>query len=124
MSLMSKIIEKIDELRSSLRHAFAIDDQEKGGERGLTDDELALVRKLADIIIRRKMGVPAALFLESFQPLNFIGSQIMFFLRPFMTFIFSAAEYDKLAHILERRSSIEILIQEIRSAEEDSYGRN
>ena len=48
----------------------------------------------------------------------------MFFLRPFMTFIFSAAEYDKLAHILERRSSIEILIQEIRSAEEDSYGRN
>src|SRR3990167_8809191 len=101
LSLMSKIIEKIDELRSSLRHAFAIDDQEKGGERGLTDDELALVRKLADIIIRRKMGVPAALFLESFQPLNFIGS-----------------------HIMERRSSIEILIQEIRSAEEDSYGRN
>lgn len=122
MAQISKITEKIDGLRSSLRHAFAIEERQTDGKP--TDDELALVRKLTGIIVRRKMGVPAALFLESFQPLNFIGSQIMFFLRPFMTFIFSAAEYDKLARILERRSSIEILIQEIRSAEEDSYGRN
>lgn len=118
--MMRNITEKIDELRGGLRHAFAIEEQQTDSK--LTDDELALVRKLANVIVRRKMGTPAALFLESFQPLNFIGSQIMFFLRPFMTFIFSAAEYDKLAHILERRSSIEVLIQEIGKAEERAHG--
>ncbi len=117
-------MEKIDDLRGSLRHAFAIDPSGKDGESGLTDDELTVIRKLASAIARRRMCTPAALFLESFQPLNFIGSQAMFFLRPFMTFIFSAAEYDKLAYILERRSSIEILIREIRKAEEETYGRN
>lgn len=120
---MSKISDRIDSLRNSLRHAFAIDHQGEGGRRELTEDERALIRKLANAIARRKMCVPAALFLESFQPLNYIGSQVMFFLRPFMTFIFSAAEYDKIAHILERRSSIEILIQEIRKAEEGTYGQ-
>lgn len=120
---MDTIYEKIDELRGSLRHAFAIEGQGKGGDRGLTDDEMALIKKLAKAIVRRRMSSPAALFLETFQPLNFIGSQAMFFLRPFMTFIFSAVEYDRLANIMERRSSIEILIREIERAEEERHGQ-
>ncbi len=120
---MSTLSERIDEFCDSLRHAFAIDSTGKDGKGGLTDDELALLRKLAHTIVRRRMGTPAALFLESFQPINFIGSQAMFFLRPFMTFIFSAAEYDKLAQTLEKRQSIEILIQEIQEAEEETDGR-
>ncbi len=121
---MSTLSQRIDEFRDSLRHAFAIDSAGKDGEGGLTDDELALLRKLARIIARRRMGSPAALFLETLQPINFISSQAMYFLRPFMTFIFSAAEYDKLAHILERRSSIEVLIQKIQEAEEETDGRD
>lgn len=121
---MNKISEKIDRLRDGLRHAFAIERHGEGDKGGLTEDELELVRKLANVIVRRGMATPAALFLETFQPLNYIGSQVMFFLRPFMTFIFSAAEYDKMAHILERRCSIEVLIQEIRSAEEETDGRS
>jgi hypothetical protein len=121
---MSTLSERIDEFRDTLRHAFAIDSTGRDGKGGLTDGELALLRKLARIITRRRMGAPARLFLESLQPINFIGSQAMFFLRPFMTFIFSAAEYDKLAHILEKRQSIEILIQEIQKAEEETDGRD
>ncbi|MCP4363875.1 MAG: hypothetical protein GY800_01030 [Planctomycetes bacterium] len=120
---MSTLSERIDEFYDSLRHAFAIDSTGKDGKGGLTDDQLALLRKLAHTIVRRRMGAPARLFLESLQPVNFIGSQAMFFLRPFMTFIFSAAEYDKLAQMLEKRQSIEILIQEIQEAEEETDGR-
>lgn len=119
---MDTIYEKFEELRGSLRHAFAIEEQEGRG-RDLTHDELTLIRKLADAVVRRGMSTPAVLFLESFQPLNFIGSQAMYFLRPFMTFIFSATEYDKLARLLEKRSSIEILIREIQRAEEGAHGQ-
>ena len=65
---------------------------------------------------RRRMSLPAIMLLDSTHPLNYIGSQTMVFLRPFMTFFFSAAEYDRVAKIMERREGPTKLIEAIEAA--------
>ncbi len=87
-------------------HAFSID---KGAEK-LDEQELALVEKLADFVIKRGMAEPALIFLESMRPLNFIGSQAMVFFKPIVTTFFSLKDYERLTQILEKRESIDILI--------------
>ncbi len=59
------------------------------------------------------MSVPAVMFLESVRPLNFVGSQAMVFFKPIISRLFTSAEYDKLATILEKREVIDLLIKEI-----------
>jgi hypothetical protein len=95
-----------------LRHAFALEE-----EGGLGSEELALIERLARAVVQRGMATPAVLFLESMIPLSYIGSQVMHFLRPFMTFVFSQEEYDRLSHLLERRATLERLIEAIKRLE-------
>lgn len=99
----------------SLRHAFGLESGE-----AFTQEEIALLERLAKAVVRRRMATPAILFLESLIPLSYIGSQVMHFIRPFMTFLFSQEEYDRLSHLLERRSTLEHLIETIRRLEKDS----
>lgn len=86
------------------------------GDKGLDEQDLALVEKLADFVIRRGMAEPAIMFLESVKPLNFIGSQAMVFFRPIVTTFFSPKDYERLTQILEKRASIDILIEKIRKS--------
>ena len=104
---MSKNIRKFMEAFS---HAFSTDE---GGKK-LDEQDLALVKKLADFVIKRGMAEPALIFLESVKPLSFIGSQAMVFFRPILTTFFSPKDYERLSRILEKRKSIDILIEEIR----------
>ncbi len=64
------------------------------------------------------MGAPAVLFLSSLRPLNFVGSQAMLFLKPFLTPLFNTQQYERLAAILERREGISALIEAIETAQE------
>jgi hypothetical protein len=97
---MKKIID-------GFKHAFAT------GEETLADNEIDLIRKLADFVVRRNMSVPAVMFLESVRPLNFVSSQAMVFFKPLLSRFFTRDEYDKLAIILEKREVIDLLIREI-----------
>ncbi len=98
---------EIRKIINALKHAFAIDVAK------LKEEDIVLIEKLADYVVRRKMSVPAILFLESVQPLSFIGSQITVFFEPILTNFFPTDEYKKLANILEKRDSLTILISEI-----------
>ncbi len=90
-----------------LKHAFNV-----GGEaEELTEREEDLLDKLADGIVRRGMGTPAILFLESFRPLSFIGSQVMVFLKPFIDAMFPSTVYDEFIKIFEKRPGIRRLIE-------------
>ncbi|MCP5005950.1 MAG: hypothetical protein GY941_18735, partial [Planctomycetes bacterium] len=60
---------KFQNIIDELKHAFTIDSAK------LNDDEIALIEKLAGYVVKRKMSVPATMFLESVQPLSFIGNQ-------------------------------------------------
>ncbi len=98
---------EIKKVIDGFKHAFAIDGAK------LEDCNAALLRKLADFVVRRNMSVPAIMFLESVRPLNFVGNQAMIFFKPIVSRFFTSTEYEKLATILERREVIDMLIKEI-----------
>jgi hypothetical protein len=98
---------EIKKIIDGFKHAFATDSAK------FDDCDTALIRKLADFVVRRNMSVPAIMFLESVRPLNFVGSQAMVFFKPIISRFFTREEYDKLATMLEKREVIDRLIKEI-----------
>lgn len=94
----------------------------QGPHGPLSDEDLALLDKLAGKIVQRRMVMPATLFLRSVRPLNAIGSQAMVFLRPFLTPLFKQADYDRVAAIMERREGIGALLDAIDAAEASAKG--
>jgi len=82
-------------------------------QKVLAEEEAAVVEKLAQKVVDKSMTVPVIMFLESVKPLNFIGSQAMVFFEPIVQSVFNFRDYDSLRTALEKRPSIEILIQRI-----------
>jgi len=98
--------------RAGLRHAFAL----RSPLGPLNREDHALLSKLADAVVRRRMAAPAILFLGSLRPLGYMGSQAMVFLRPFATLLFKPSDYERLAAILERREGMDALLNAIEAA--------
>lgn len=84
-------------------------------------EEDAVLEKLAQKVIQWHMSVPAILFLESMKPLNFIGAQAMVFFEPIVQSVFTIKDYNTLRVALERRESIENLLQKIETQDAISY---
>ena len=74
-------------------------------------EQRALLEKVATWIVRRGLTTPAILFLETGKPLNFLGSQLLIGLSPFIQAIFKGDEYQKFALILEKDANVELLIE-------------
>ncbi len=94
---------------------------EKGNE-ALPEDESRVLDKLAGKVVEKGMTVPAILFLESVKPLNFIGSQAMVFFEPIVQTVFNIKDYDTLRQALEKRQTIEILLQKIEALDAVALG--
>ena len=115
-TLLSKIRARFPELdsasiRQGLRHAFSTGTSQENAT--LNKKELAFITKLIAVVKKRGLTIPASMFLECMQPLNYIGSQAMAFFRPFLTFFFTPAEYDLFQGILEKRDGIKKIIEEL-----------
>ena len=83
-------------------------------EAALDDEDRALLDKLADGIARRRLTTAALFFLESMKPLGFLGSQAMRFFQPIVQIVWTSPEsYERLARILERRGSVELLCRRL-----------
>lgn len=83
-------------------------------EAELTGEERALLDQLADGIATRRLTPAALFFLESMKPLGFLGSQMLHFFRPIVQTIWrDPATYDRIASILEKRGSIELLCRRL-----------
>lgn len=100
---------RIDSFLAGLRHAFALGTP-------LSEADRKLLARLAAAIVLRRMAGPAVLFLTSLRPLNFVGSQAMHFLRPFLTPLLNPRDYRRLAGILERREGLAALVAAIEAA--------
>ncbi len=87
----------------------------------ISEHEHQALHRLAAKVIEWKMAVPAIMFLESIKPLNWIGSQAMVFFEPFVHAMFSFKDYDVLQKTLEKRESVEVLIQKIEKLDADAY---
>lgn len=98
--------ERLRKLRPQLAHAFAVHQE----NRPLSQEDQALLERLAETIIDRRMATPALLFFESVGPMNFLGSQVLHFLTPLLNLTCRATEFDRAARLLERRDTIPRLI--------------
>lgn len=89
----------------------------------LTPEEHVVLEKLSSQVVKRGMTVPAIIFLESVKPLNYVGSQALVFFEPMVQSVFNFKDYDTVRSALEKRPSIEILIQKIEAADAIVYRR-
>ncbi|MDI6840380.1 MAG: hypothetical protein QMD71_06000 [bacterium] len=98
---------------NSLKRAFAIKEE----DTKLTSDESELLKKIAKGIVDKRLTVPAITFLESVKYLNFIGSQVLLFFEPIVQSILPTQVYGRIQKVLEKRESVEYLIQAIEKLE-------
>jgi len=97
---------KLAQLRAGLRHAFAV----RPEIEPLTIEDVQLLERIAETIVKRGMAAPATMFLESMGPMNFLGSQALHFIRPIIDCVFNAKEVEQVARLLERRDTVIRLI--------------
>ena len=97
---------KWERVREELSHAFST----KSEAEAFTVEDLALLERLADAVVRRGMTAPATVFLESLGPMNFLGSQALYFLAPIVEWALNAKEIEHAARLLERRDTVSRLI--------------
>jgi hypothetical protein len=100
------LAEKLDKVRAELSHAFST----KSEAERFTADDVALLERVADAVVKRGMTAPATVFLESLGPMSFLGSQALHFLTPIVEWAFHAKEVEQVARLLERRDTISRLL--------------
>ena len=109
---------QVDNLKARWRHAFALEDSEVDW----SEEEREFAERLAEFLVRRRMGAAASMALEACRPLNFLGSQALTFLSPFATLVFSRDEYERFTRMLERRQCIDLLAEAIAQRESQKHG--
>ena len=72
-----------------------------------------IISNLAKEIFDRCMSGPAIFFLESTKYISFIGSQFLVFLGPIATCFINNKKYYNFTEILEKKSNIDFLLNEI-----------
>ncbi|MDP8255183.1 MAG: hypothetical protein P9M14_05495 [Candidatus Alcyoniella australis] len=97
-------------LRSGLSHAFAV---EKPEDLELTDEQSKLLDRLAEKIVEWGLTAPGAIFIEMLRPLNYLGSQLLAFFEPMIRGVFDWREYTIFYQTLEKRGSVELLLDRI-----------
>ncbi|WP_455378794.1 hypothetical protein [Petrachloros mirabilis] len=100
------LTKRLRDLRAGIQHAFA----RQSDAQPPSVEDLQLMERIADAIVKRGMAAPTTLFLESMGPMNFLGSQALHFLSPIIDCAFSVKEVEQVACLLERRDTISRLI--------------
>jgi len=95
--------------RAFWQHAFAVQDP----DYKLTRADQELIKRIARFVVARGLTAPAVAALEASRPYSFLGSQFLAFMRPFAHIALPGADYDRLAKLLERRKSIDLLLEGI-----------
>ncbi|MGE3978317.1 MAG: hypothetical protein AB7F94_12100 [Nitrospira sp.] len=104
--LKANASEKLAKVRAGLRHAFAV----RPETQPLAIEDVQLLERIAETIVKRDMAAPATMFLESMGPMNFLGSQALHFMTPIIDCAFNVKEVEQVARLLERRDTVTRLI--------------
>jgi hypothetical protein len=108
----ASLMEQWGRVRAGLSHAFST----RSAAETFTIEDLALLQRIADAVVQRRMAAPAVVFLESLGPMSFLGSQALHFFAPIIELAFSAHEVSQVAALLERRDTTVRLIALIEAA--------
>lgn len=82
------------------------------------DADARLLDRVARELVSRRLTTPAILFLESVKPMNYVGSQFLHFLDPIVRIFLTVPEYGHFADLLEKRDTLEQLIEHIEAAQD------
>jgi hypothetical protein len=83
-------------------------------EQEISDDDRAMLDKLADALVKRRLTSAAMFFLESSKPMGFLGSQMMVVFRPFVAMAWPEPKtWDQVQKLLERRGAVELLLRRL-----------
>jgi len=85
----------------------------------LTDDDRALLEKLARRVVELRLETPALLTIETARPLSVLAGQAMLFFEPFAQALFRLPDYRRLAALIERRDALESLVTLIERAADE-----
>ena len=97
---------RLRQLCRGFKHAFLT----PSGASSLNSEDAELLDRIADALVKRGMGAPAAMFLESMGPMNFLGSQALHALTPIIECAFEGKDLERIARLLERRETMPRLI--------------
>lgn len=75
----------------------------------LSQEDEALLGRLADRVVELRLETPAILTLETAKPMTFLASQTMVFFEPIVQALFRFSDYERFARLLERRDTMESL---------------
>ena len=88
----------------------------------LSEADLALLDRLATRVVELHMEVPAILTLETAKPLTLLASQALIFFEPIAQSLFPIPDYRRLAALVERRETPEILVRLIEAKADQRRG--
>ncbi len=97
-------------MKKWLKDAFAV---ESDKPLELNTEQKAIVDRVCEEVARRHMTTPALIFLETFRPLNYLGSQVLHFFQPIVTTVLNAESYKVFTAFLEQRNSVDYLCRRI-----------
>lgn len=72
-------------------------------------EDVALLERVAARVVELHLEVPAVLTLESVRPMSFLAGQAMVFFQPMVQALLRFDDYRRLAALLERRETLELL---------------
>jgi hypothetical protein len=94
-------------------------DSKPASGQSMSPEDEAFLRRIAKFLVIRRLAVPSILFLESVKPLNFVGSQFMFFFEPMVKVFVGGEGYTRFAQLMEKRENVETLLRLIEVTEEE-----
>ena len=101
-------------MKDSIKHAFDLGETNKflPNER-----QKIIAEKVCREVVKRHLSMPATILLETFRPLNFIGSQLMHFFQPIISAVLTGDGYIEFSRFLEKRGSVDYLCRRINEIE-------
>lgn len=102
------------------KHAFAVDPP---GPAEPTEAQRPIVEWACREIARRHLTTPGLIMLEMSRPLNFLAANTMHFFQPAFWAIMrqqTLENYEHFSHFLEKRGSMEYIIQRIEELEAEA----
>ena len=99
-----------------------------GSEETMSNSDIAFIGRLAKKIHTSGFVTPSIFFLEILRPFSSLGSHAMVFMGPIITGFVQADGYYRAAELLNNKTSISILLDEIERLEmlssKDDKGQN
>ena len=107
-----------NKIKNGFRYAFAIEHK----TLELNNDDEKLMITISYEIRKRKLAVPAMLFLETFRPLQAMGPYVIQFAYPFASLFVNPKYVDQLTDLFEKPKSVLRLLDILEMQDKDFDG--